>query len=58
MTRPAYFAIRPPPTTKMAMMAGTIKERMNANFQFLKNAITKAEKNAASAVTTTAIYHH
>ena len=38
----------------MAIMAGTIHDRISANFQFLKNAITKAEKNAAREAKTTA----
>jgi hypothetical protein len=42
--------------TKMAMIVGTIQQRINANFQFLTNAITNAEKNAARAETMTAIF--
>jgi hypothetical protein len=43
--RAAYLATRPPPTAKIAIMVGTMQHRIRANFQLLKNAMTKAEKN-------------
>lgn len=57
VARAAYFAINPPPKPKTTMMVGTIQQRIRANFQFLANAITKAEKNAARAETTMATFH-
>ena len=55
--RVAYFAIRPPPTTKIAMIAGTIQHKMNAKTHCLTNAMTKAEKKDARAEITIEIYY-
>ena len=52
----AYLAMNVPPTPNIAMIVGTIQESMSANFQFLTNAMTKAEKKDAREDRTTAIY--
>ena len=56
ITRVAYLAIKPPPTTKTAMIAGTMQHKMNAKTHCSANAMTKAEKKDASADITMAIY--
>jgi hypothetical protein len=56
MARVAYLAIRVPPTTKIAMMAGTMQHRMNAKTHCLTNAMTNAEKKAARQDITIEIY--
>jgi bacteriorhodopsin len=45
----AYFVINVPPMPKTSMIAGTMQQRMRANFHCLIKAMTKAEKKDAIA---------
>ena len=55
IARVANFAMKLPPMPKMAIIAGTREDRINANFHCFTNAITNAEKKDAREDNTMAI---